>query len=202
MVHHIMWWQSGFVVLDKNHTIAGWSQSAFVLVCTGLSFLGPIVKIPNRRNYLKWVMMTVAFLLPPWRDPWYIEPIIVTQIRWIIMVVLFTIQCFESCALVNIEKRYLADLYLLRIGWVPVVHPILLLFTLASFLYYGFTMIKIRIETAVPRFEPVNILRPQVNQSYYNPVEQTPAIQQREGAILYPTGWQQFSQFTQGANQQ
>lgn len=90
-------------------------------------------------------MMAVAFILPPWRVAWYIESPVLQQARWIIMTILFVVQCFESYASSASEKRYIADLYLLRIGWVALVQPIYLIFTLACFLYYGITMIKIHI---------------------------------------------------------
>jgi hypothetical protein len=208
MAQHIIWWQSTFVVLDRPHSLAGWGQSAFILLCTSVSFLAPIAKSPRRRNYFKWLMMMAAFLLPPWRDPWYVEPILILQVRWIIMAILFIVQCFESYALANVEKRHLADLYLLRIGWVPVVHPILLLYAIASVLYYGFTMIKIRIEASLPRCDPTPLQQPPTRN-----VGQTPlsiyhaevgianileAPKQQEGFQLapYQEAWREFSAYT------
>jgi hypothetical protein len=145
LAHNILWWETGNVNLEDNNVLFGCLQSGVIVFCVLVSFWLRVAEHAHRRNYLKWLMLAVAFLLPPWKTPWYEENIILQQSRWIIMVILFVIQCFESYASTASEKRYIADLYLLRIGWVALVQPIFLVFTLACFLYYGVTMIQINI---------------------------------------------------------
>jgi hypothetical protein len=42
MTHRTVWWLSGFITLDHRCIVLGWIQSCFVILCTLVSFLGPI----------------------------------------------------------------------------------------------------------------------------------------------------------------
>jgi hypothetical protein len=201
LTQHILWWNSGFIELNDAHKFVFWGQMAVVLLCTTTSFWAFISETRQRRNYLKWFMMMVVFLVPPWHNPWYAQPILVIQVRWMIMVALFVLQSIESSDVASIEKRYLADLYLIRIGWVPVVPPILLLYAIVSFLYYAFVLVRVRIETTIPKYTK----RPQETQ--YNEVDlaqlmrsqeyrQVPVVYTQDSFVTSTNaGWGQFSAF-------
>lgn len=199
LLHHLLWWQSGFVELTEENVILGWAQSGTVLSCTVLSFFNFFVKSKWRRTILVSIMIIPIFLMPPWRQPWYEENMLITQSRWIVTAILFTLQCFESYTFLDMGRGHLVDLFILRVSWAIVVHPILMAFTALSILYYGFTLLKIKIETIIPQrsksfdeknvaagadysnshpFQGIYTQNPVFHQNYaYNGVQQSPQMQ-------------------------
>lgn len=152
LTQHVLWWDGGHINLEEHHVLYGYIQSTIILFCVIWSFWVDLVNTSNRKEYLKWFSLGIAFLLPPWREPWYIEPVAAQQARWIIMGILFSIQSYEIMHL-TIKKNIVADLYVIRVGWVALVNPIFMVFTLVCFAYYAITLLKISVkEPYVPRF--------------------------------------------------
>ena len=147
LLQHGLWNQSGYLSTEEWTKYVSYTQSSIIVFCVTMSFLSVVSKSMTIRCIIKWIMILFAFCAPPYRDAWYAEPLIVLQLRWMIMVVLFVIQSFESYTVANREKGNLSDLYCIRIGWVPFVNPLFLLFAIVCVLYYMATMLRIKIET-------------------------------------------------------
>lgn len=108
-------------------------------------------------------MVALIVLLPPWRIPWFEENVILLQLRWIIMVLLFGLQCVES--LFSMESvdgggDRLNDIFFLRIGWVPVVQTIMLTFCAVPIVYFFYIILRIFANTRMrdpfdPQSKPV-----------------------------------------------
>lgn len=152
LTYHVLWYGTGNVDLTENTILMGYIQSASILVCVLISFWTRAIECAPRRGFLKWLLLGLAFSIPPSRDPWYEESVVVQQTRWIVMAFLFVIQSFESYASSNQERRHIEDLYILRIGWVVLVHPLFLVFTAVCCMYYAITMIKIHV--VIPGYDP------------------------------------------------
>lgn len=136
LIHQILWWQTDFMNMDKRQNILGWTQSTVVIFCSLLSLFDTVIKNEKRRTILKSIMIIFAFLLPPWREPWYEETVWVLQLRWIIMAFLFLLQWFEGYNMCNRKEKCLVDVYLLRICWIPLVKPILMVISIVFVFSY------------------------------------------------------------------
>lgn len=150
LTHQLLWWEMGHMTLDETHSMVGWGLSGVVLACSALSFL-PVK--PLWRRCAVWVMICAGFAVPPWRKPWYTEAPVLLQVRWVVVALLFLVQACENYGLNQTYKRAIGDLYVLRVCWVPLVQPTLLLFAFGCLLYYVFTMFRIRIETTLPMYQ-------------------------------------------------
>lgn len=165
MGYQIIWWQSGLIVKEPLYS---WLQSLGVTLCTIFSLFDFISKTTYRRSIFKWLLVIIAFFPPSWKTPWYDEPIIILQVRWIFMALLFILQTFESYGSSNNKKRHLIDIYLLRIAWVAIVEPWLLFFIIVLFLYYATTMIGFNVSLKIPYFEATTEIAEVVQPSMYN----------------------------------
>jgi hypothetical protein len=112
------------------------------LSCPDLFFFSSLVDEESDRRTKK-VMIGLIVLFPPWRTPWFEENTIILQLRWVIMLLLFGLQCVEALFFVHGPNDHLNEIFFLRIGWIPTVQPALLIFSVVPVSYFFYVMLKI-----------------------------------------------------------